>query len=208
MMFRCVSWTVAITALCLFAIFFVDDFVARLFAFSALHQEQKRFAIGALTLLMPLAIVAVIFAISCFLGSGLSRAKVATILASVSSLCGFAINGAILKPIFGRADVDEFLWTARHGFFPFHGDWRASFPSGHMVIVTSVATVFWYYYPRWRLIYLCVWASVALVLVVGGWHFVSDIIAGALWGFGVSLFSMKFWARFGPEPSVSFEGGP
>ena len=205
MISRCVSWIVAITVLCLFSIFFIDDPVARLFAFSALHHEQKKFAIDALTLLGPLAIIATIFGISCFMGSELSRAKVATMLASVSSLFGFAINGVLLKPIFGRADVDEFLWTARHGFFPFHGDWRASFPSGHMVIVTSVATVLWYYYPRWRLIYLCIWAGVAIVLVVGGWHFVSDIIAGAFWGFGVALLSLRLWARFGPEPSVPFE---
>jgi membrane-associated phospholipid phosphatase len=197
------SFAVAII-LCLFAIFLLDEPVAKLFANSVLHSEQKSIAIGAGVFLAPLGILALIFAVLALKDRNLSWAREATILASVSSLCGFAINDCILKPLFGRANVDIFLYYYSHyGFFPFQGVAGSSFPSGHMEIVTAILAVLWHYFPKLRALYIAIWSSAAAILVVGEWHFVSDIIAGSYLGGTIALIAKRLWNRLMPVATLS-----
>jgi len=70
-----------------------------------------------------------------------------------------------------------------YGFHPFHkGVAFESFPSGHTLVVFSLASIAWLLWPRWRWL----WSLAALAVVVGllgmNYHFVGDIVAGAFLG--------------------------
>lgn len=168
--------------LCLLSIFFVDGPVARLFSESLLHPDQRKYAIGSPMLLVPLTALA---AFLLFWGRKVrhTRARRAILLAAVSGLAAFATNNLLLKPVFGRRSINEFLyWPSHYGFYFFKGDWHTNFPSGHMALVVAIATIGWREFPRLRLLIAVAVALAAFLLLFGEWHFVSDLIAGAFWG--------------------------
>ena len=51
-----------------------------------------------------------------------------------------------------------------------------------MAAVCAGLAVFWICYPRWRLLYVSAASAVGLLLIVGNYHFLSDVIAGAFLG--------------------------
>lgn len=59
---------------------------------------------------------------------------------------------------------------------------NASFPSGHATFIVSFATGMWLLFPKFRV----VWLLLAILVMVGQvgmyYHFVSDVLAGALLG--------------------------
>lgn len=95
-----------------------------------------------------------------------------------------------LKILFGRTWPETFTnnnpsWISNgvFGFSPFHGGagW-SSFPSGHTALIVGFLAVLWSRLPTLRPLY----AVLILVEIVGlygaDYHFISDIIAGALVG--------------------------
>jgi membrane-associated phospholipid phosphatase len=109
----------------------------------------------------------------------------------------FAANEIVsfVKGMFGRTwpeswlgDNPSWIRDGVFGFFPFHGgaDW-ASFPSGHMAIVTAAATLLWVVWPDLRIAWAGLVAVVAIGLIAGNYHFASDVIAGLYFGAGVGL---------------------
>ena len=118
---------------------------------------------------------------------------------TVLALCmsAFSANeiNAFVKGLFGRTWPESWLgsnpsWIRDgiFGFFPFHGgqDW-ASFPSGHTTVITAVATVLWIILPKLKVAWAATVAAVAVGLIAGNYHFVSDVIAGLYFGVGVGL---------------------
>jgi len=187
-------------ALCLLAIVFIDGPVARLFSETVLHHHQRKYAISSQMLLVPLAVAAASFL---FWGrKGLqSPAKRAIILGAVSGIAAFATNNLILKPFFGRRGIDYFLYyPADYGFFFFKGVWKDNFPSGHMAMIAAVVTITWREFPRARWLSAVVMVLAASLLLFGEWHFVSDLIAGALWGNLIALAVVALSERLTASP--------
>ena len=97
---------------------------------------------------------------------------------------------SLLKGMFGRTwptswlgDNPSLIANGVYGFFPFHFDpAHGSFPSGHAADVMAVLSILWFSQPRWRLIYALVGFTICAALVVLNYHFVSDVIAGAMLG--------------------------
>ncbi len=95
----------------------------------------------------------------------------------------------LLKFVVGRTDTRVWLMNPDlYGFHWFHGGPGFSgFPSGHMVVFTSLLLAVCRFHPRLR--YACVGLLVLLAaaLIITEYHFLSDVIAGAYAGLVVEL---------------------
>ncbi|HUK10057.1 MAG TPA: phosphatase PAP2 family protein [Stellaceae bacterium] len=112
--------------------------------------------------------------------------------------CGIAlIVSAVIKDqlkfLFGRTWPESWLNGNRsfvangvYGFWPLHGgEAYASFPSGHTTVAFAVLTLFWIRWPRLRFFCVLAGAAAVIALVGGGFHWLSDSIAGAFLGAAV-----------------------
>lgn len=131
----------------------------------------------------------------------LSPFREATVLACLTSICAYAINDSTLKMLFGVPNPWAFLHGSPHAFNFLHGSSGSSFPSGHMVIASAFGGVFMRLYRAsiWPLSALLLVAAV--LLVVGDWHFISDVIAGTYLGLAAGVLAGETWlAHSGLEP--------
>jgi len=117
-------------------------------------------------------------------------------VACCASLSAFAANDYGLKYLFGRLDPsDYFQNTPERVFHLFQGTQDSSFPSGHMVMAAAFAIAMIRLQPRTSpclIILLCLGAA---ALIVGDWHFLSDVIAGAFIGGSAGLVAGELWAE-------------
>ena len=90
----------------------------------------------------------------------------------------------ILKFVFGRVNTRQWLLDpSLYGFHWFHGaGFFNGFPSGHMVVFTTFAAALWRIYPRYRGLYAGVLLLLGVALIATNYHFVSDVVAGAVVG--------------------------
>jgi membrane-associated phospholipid phosphatase len=112
------------------------------------------------------------------------------LLAIAANLVVTAGIKSVLKWSFGRTWPET--WTGNnpalipygvYGFHPFHfGGAYQSFPSGHAAATFAVISILWLSLPRWRLLYMVVGVLVCVALVGLNFHFVGDVIAGAILG--------------------------
>ncbi len=115
-------------------------------------------------------------------------------LASLTSMCAYAVNDGVLKLFFGVPNpASVLLEGAHHAFHLLAGASNSSFPSGHMVLAASFGGVFMRLYPSstWPLSALLVFG--AALLIFGDWHFASDVIVGAFAGASAGLLAGELW---------------
>ena len=114
-------------------------------------------------------------------------------LACLTSICAYAIASNALKIYFGVPNPREVLHGAAHAFNFWNGSAHGSFPSGHMALAAAFAGVFIRLYPSslWPLSALLLLASG--LLIVGEWHFLSDVIAGTFIGLSAGLLAGELW---------------
>jgi membrane-associated phospholipid phosphatase len=114
-------------------------------------------------------------------------------IACLASICAYGINSDVLKPVFGVPIPAEVMEGARHSFNFLEGSGRNGFPSGHMVLAGAFAGVFMSLYRAsvWPLSALLMLA--AGLLIVGDWHFLSDVIAGTFAGVSVGILAGEAW---------------
>lgn len=94
---------------------------------------------------------------------------------------------SFMKYVFGRTwplyGNPSYLIDGAYGFSFFTADRQfAAFPSGHMASLCAVVGVLWATYPSFRPVYAIGAALTSIGLIVGNFHFASDVIAGALLG--------------------------
>lgn len=120
----------------------------------------------------------------------------ALLIACTTSLSAFAANEYVLKFIFGRDNPVLFLHApAAHIFNLFQGNQHSSFPSGHMVMATAFAAVLVRLYPRTLPVFSLLLCIASVALVVGDWHFVSDVIAGIFVGATAGYMAGELWVQ-------------
>lgn len=104
-------------------------------------------------------------------------------VACCAAFFALAANDYGLKPIFGRRDPHLFLGNPAGAVFHiFHGDQSCVFPSGHMAMAAAFVAVLIKVYPRSGPFCVGLLCAGAVALLIGDWHFVSDIVAGAFVG--------------------------
>jgi membrane-associated phospholipid phosphatase len=82
----------------------------------------------------------------------------------------------------------------RHAFNFLKGSGDSSFPSGHMVLAGAFAGVFMRSYSAsiWPLSALL--GLAAGLLIIGDWHFLSDVVAGTFVGVSAGILAGEGWA--------------
>lgn len=116
-------------------------------------------------------------------------------IACLASICVYTIDSNLLKPLFGVPNPGDVLSGAKHTFNFFDGSEHSSFPSGHMALAAPVAGVFMRLYRKslWPFTVLLVFG--ATLLVLGEWHFISDVIAGTFIGLSAGLLTAELWVK-------------
>lgn len=157
------------------------------------------------------AALVVVLGLAVVLRGRLTGPARAALVAAVGFILAIAIKDQ-LKFAFGRTWPEtfvnhnpSFIGSGAYGFHPFHGGpgW-ASFPSGHMTAIASVAAVLWVYLPRLRALWAALVASVAAGLLGMDYHFVADILAGTFLGAAVGAGTAR---ACGPSDTPGRETG-
>jgi membrane-associated phospholipid phosphatase len=99
-------------------------------------------------------------------------------------------------PLYGRPSllvdgVDSFNFLRS-------GSNYEAFPSGHTAAVCAIAGVLWAAYPKLRPLWGAIVAAVVVPLILGDFHFLSDVLAGGLLGALVSGVCVSAFQRFTP----------
>lgn len=189
-------WLLALAGCALFcvpSVLFIDRPVAALFD----TPPHARHVIGMWLRAVPLSILLGLLAIfwsrirhhfgrpSPLALAALSRAGIAAALAWV-------INDLLLKPAFGRFNLDG-LAAGHYGFEPFGHIADLSFPSGHTAVTTAFLGIFWRLYPKSRPVCAAAIIVLAFALMAARWHFLSDIVAGVFVGTGTAALLLTLW---------------
>jgi membrane-associated phospholipid phosphatase len=145
----------------------------------------------------------------------LSRPERAAFAAALSLLVAICFK-EYLKHTFGRAWPATWIgkppsnpsllgdaeghYAGTYGFFFFHGGQAfESFPSGHTTRIVAFLAVFWVAYPRGRWLYVLVVLLVAVGLVGMNYHFVGDVVGGAVLGGITGAYAARFAGLGGAE---------
>jgi membrane-associated phospholipid phosphatase len=137
------------------------------------------------------------------------------------ALCIAVLIATILKEesklLFGRtwpetwvANNPSWIKDGVYRFEPLHGGrgW-ASFPSGHMTIITAPCTVLWLLAPRaWRWLWAALILAVAIGLVGADFHFVGDMIAGTFLGWTCGVGAVALTRGFVTPPEAPQHARP
>jgi len=216
MMLKLNYWLIywaATSAAVIVSYFWLDRPIARLVA-GHLHRQHGGF-FSFLTHfpdpLIPTAlIVIIVLGLRTLAGTSsadnpLLRLKSAIVVCSISVILTEAIKDE-LKFIFGRTWPEtwirgnpSFIRDGVYGFNFLHGGvGYQSFPSGHMALACAVFAVLWIWYPKLRFAYLIITALIAVLLIAGNYHFLSDVIAGAFVGISTALLTIVIWNAYFP----------
>jgi membrane-associated phospholipid phosphatase len=131
----------------------------------------------------------------------ISRLAETLALACIASICAYGINDEVLKPFFGVQAPLAVIHGARHSLNFLKGAVYSSFPSGHMMLAGAFAGVFMRFYRVSIRPLAVLLLAAATLLVVGDWHFVSDVIAGTFLGVSAGLLAGEGWTVHMVDPT-------
>ena len=97
----------------------------------------------------------------------------------------------LLKFVFGRTGPRGWLIHKEPLAFHWFKIWSSSFPSGHMLVFVAFGAAVLFYYPKYRLLVLILLGLLGIALIGTDYHFLSDVIAGAYFGF-ITAYFIKF----------------
>lgn len=171
---------------------FVDLPIARHFWTIGRALQPLNSAFGAAVVLSCECALAVGLVLARLVRGRLSRLGRTLAIACLTSICTYAFNDLVLKPWFGVPVPAAVMAGAPHHFNLLAAPGSYSFPSGHMALAASFAGVCMSLY-RVALVLAALLALAALLLVVGDWHFVSDVIAGTFVGLSAGFLAGAVW---------------
>ncbi len=172
---------------------YADIPVARFARSLSGHLGVLGAGIGSAILLSLEALALLAVALHRIVRGHVSRLEKVLALALLSSVCAYAINSSVLKVLCGVPPIGDVLMGVHHGLHLFEGTQDSSFPSGHMMLAGGFAGVFLRFYRASILPLALLMLLGAAILVLGGWHFVSDVIAGTFLGISAGLLAGEVW---------------
>lgn len=180
---------IPVSLLTYLSVLYIDRPVA-LFINDSLYKNRHW---SGLTSSLPdllLILVIIISAASC---SGYFYRKKKSLLDLNTRFLGFIaltlpiayILKTILKLLFGRIETRIWLKTQRlYEFHLMHGGANFNgFPSGHMLVFTTLFVAISRYHPEYRVYCYSLLGILAILLAATNYHFVGDILFGAYLGF-------------------------
>lgn len=181
----------------------IARFVKRTFLahipFSRLTEDMPDLLLPIVLGVSGLALIAYIVQIR----RGVYNARTRLFLMVASSVPLAYFLKTVLKYCFGR--VTTRYWMLHPTVTQFHffhgGRIYNGFPSGHMVVFTVFFAALWKYFPHYRRVYAGLLGSLAIALIVTGYHFLSDVIAGFFVGIAVHVFDRSIFALLRSEKS-------
>jgi len=184
------NWLLAL-ALCVVAVGLCIGFVDRPLAeWLDAHVRHTEFWAALHLALYPFLLV-VLAALFFLIGCGVSMISGRSLRpwTAIPILCSWATMWAvaseiILKRIFGRGWTDPtFVREHLYGFHFLHGEthWDA-FPSGTATVSFAILAVLWILRPRWRVAGRATVVLLSVAVVIGNYHWLSDVIAGGFLG--------------------------
>jgi membrane-associated phospholipid phosphatase len=193
---RWAFYAFAVTLAVIGSLFWLDIPTARIFA-----ANMSRFAPLGHDLASPILVFGELLMMTVLIAARLVFGHLpdlgkSVLVATVASLIAFAANEFLLKVFFGMPNPLSFLFDgAKHSFNFFHGTQQSSFPSGHMALAASFAAAVSRLH-RKALFPLSVMLFLAgAILVIGDWHFISDVIAGIFFGGSAGLAAGELWTQ-------------
>ena len=157
------------------------------------HLSSLNAAFGATVILTLESVVVLVLVLARLTRGHLSRLGETLGVACLASICAYGINDQVLKPFFGVPSPLEVVHGARHGFNLAMGFAGGSFPSGHMVLAGAFAGAFMRLYPASIRALSGLLLFAAALLVVGDWHFISDVIMGTFIGVSAGILAGEGW---------------
>ena len=157
------------------------------------HLSSLNAAFGA-TVILALESAVVLGLVVARLARGhISRFAEGLGVACLASICAYGINDQVLKPLFGVHTPADIMAGATHAIRFAQGYDHSSFPSGHMMLAGAFAGVFMRLYRASIRPFSALLLLAAALLVVGDWHFISDVIAGAFLGVSAGVLAGEVW---------------
>jgi undecaprenyl-diphosphatase len=103
----------------------------------------------------------------------------------------YGINAGIFLPIKHLIGRDLPIYAVanaipRIDYFPYHYLTGAAFPSGHTVTAFFIANILVHQYGKYRYMFYGIACLVGFGLIYIGVHYPSDVVFGALLGYGVT----------------------
>ena len=157
------------------------------------HLQALGDGLGSAILLSCEAIVFLVLAIARVLRGTMSRLGKTVAAGCVSSISVYAINASVLKVMFGVLPTGYVLTGWPHALHWFQGSPDHSFPSGHMMLAGAFLGVVMRHYPKTILPLAAALAGAGALLIVGSWHFLSDVLAGTFGGVTAGLLAAEIW---------------
>jgi len=185
---------VACTAIVIFSFLRVDVPTAQYFWNAGNLRAPLNVAFGSSIILSAEAAVLMFTVLARLLRGHISVFGETLAIACLVSMCAYVVNDHVLKVFFGVPNPADVLNGAGHGFNFWMGSDRSSFPSGHMVLAAAFAGVFMRLYKASIRLFSALLLIAAGLLLVGDWHFLSDIITGAFLGTSAGILAGEGWA--------------
>jgi membrane-associated phospholipid phosphatase len=183
-----------------------DVTIARIFVSNSTKLASLGTGLGSAVLVSgEMVVMAVLIAVRFVSGRLPSPAKT-TLVAIVASLVTYSINESVFKLFFGLPSPELLLfYGSDHNFHYFRGGENSSFPSGHMALAASFVFALSHIRRREGLILQVALLIAGGVLIVGDWHYLSDVLAGAFVGAVGGRTAGALWAHhqkiFNPQHS-------
>lgn len=191
------SWLLALAATVIgvvVGIRYLDQPIAQLFRKPAGGISFLGEIFAATNLIAAIASTVLVLALLRLVRGHISQAAKAVMLAGCTAIGAYTVNDVVLKHVLGRQAVSAYLSDPLgNGFHLLQGTADSSFPSGHAVLAAAALSVIAGFYPRFLTPIITVMTLIGALLLIGDWHFLSDVLAGIFVGATAGLLVTELW---------------